>query len=321
MSEWLAAHGLPYRDGRRRRTPPTPTSGAPPTRPRRSSTSTSRSRSSSRSWAWSTGTRRSRSRPRTSRSASSPAGRWRSTATAFADPVALVHGGQRDRRPARPRHVRPDREPDHRGQVARHLRGARAWRCCSIAYERLVNAIHNEDTVANYHNEGRRLGRLLYEGRWLDPQALMLRESLQRWVASLVTGTVTLRLRRGNDYTILDTTGPAFSYHPDKLSMERVENAAFGPDRPDRPAHHAQPRHRRLPRQAGGLRRAAAGAGHGARRARHALRRAARRRLRPDRPNRGRADDRPSTTRHEPAPTDAPPDDVRRSAKTGTARH
>jgi argininosuccinate synthase len=98
-----------------------------------------------------------------------------------------------------------------------------------VAYERLVNAIHNEDTVANYHNEGRKLGRLLYEGRWLDPQALMVRESIQRWIASLVTGTVTLRLRRGDDYTILDTQGSGFSYHPDRLSMERVENAAFGP--------------------------------------------------------------------------------------------
>jgi len=98
-----------------------------------------------------------------------------------------------------------------------------------IAYERLVNAIHNEDTLASYHNEGRRLGRLMYEGRWLDPQALMLRESLQRWVGAAVTGEVTLRLRRGEDYSILDTSGPAFSYHPDKLSMERTEDAAFGP--------------------------------------------------------------------------------------------
>jgi len=98
-----------------------------------------------------------------------------------------------------------------------------------IAYERLLNAIHNEDTLANYHLEGRRLGRLLYEGRWLDPQALMLRESIQRWIASLVSGTVTVRLRRGEDYTVLATEGPAFSYHPEKLSMERVENAAFGP--------------------------------------------------------------------------------------------
>src|SRR6476469_289388 len=98
-----------------------------------------------------------------------------------------------------------------------------------ITYERLLNAIHNEDTIANYHAEGRRLGRLLYEGRWLDPQALMLRESIQRWIGSLVTGEVTLRLRRGEDYSILRTSGPAFSYHPDKLSMERVESAASGP--------------------------------------------------------------------------------------------
>lgn len=98
-----------------------------------------------------------------------------------------------------------------------------------IAYERLLNAVHNEDTVANYHNEGRKLGRLLYEGRWLDPQSLMLREAIQRWIASLVTGEVTLRLRRGDDYSIIDTRGENFSYHPDKLSMERVENAAFGP--------------------------------------------------------------------------------------------
>ena len=97
------------------------------------------------------------------------------------------------------------------------------------AYERLLNAIHNEDTIANYTAEGRRLGRLLYEGRWFDPQAFMLRESIQRWVASVVTGEVTLRLRRGEDYTVLRTDGPAFSYHPEKLSMERTENAAFGP--------------------------------------------------------------------------------------------
>jgi len=98
-----------------------------------------------------------------------------------------------------------------------------------IAYERLISAIHNEDTIANYHAEGRRLGRLLYEGRWLDPQSLMLRESLTRWVASAVTGEVTLRLRRGDDYSVMNTSGPALSYHPDKLSMERTDDAAFGP--------------------------------------------------------------------------------------------
>jgi argininosuccinate synthase len=98
-----------------------------------------------------------------------------------------------------------------------------------IAYERLVSAIHNEDTYANYHIEGRRMGRLLYEGRWLDPQTLMLRESLTKWVASAVNGSVTLRLRRGDDYTIVNTEGEGFSYHPEKLSMERTEDAAFGP--------------------------------------------------------------------------------------------
>ncbi len=97
------------------------------------------------------------------------------------------------------------------------------------AYERLVNAVHNEDPLASYHNDGRRLGRLLYEGRWLEPQALMLREALQRWVGTAVTGEVTLRLRRGEDYSLMDTTGAAFSYHPDKLSMERTEDSAFGP--------------------------------------------------------------------------------------------
>ena len=98
-----------------------------------------------------------------------------------------------------------------------------------IAYERLLSAIHNEATLDNYRTMGRRLGRLLYEGRWFDPQSLMLRDSLLRWVGSSVTGEVTLRLRRGEDYTVLDTTGPALTYEPDRLSMERVEDAAFGP--------------------------------------------------------------------------------------------
>lgn len=97
-----------------------------------------------------------------------------------------------------------------------------------IAYERLISAIHNEDTIASYHEQGRRMGRLLYEGRWLDPQTLMIRESLMRWVASAINGSVTLELRRGDDYTIVDTTGE-LSYHPEKLSMERTEDAAFGP--------------------------------------------------------------------------------------------
>ena len=98
-----------------------------------------------------------------------------------------------------------------------------------IAYERLVNAIHNENTIENYRSMGRRLGRLLYEGRWFDPQSLMLRDSLQRWVSSLITGEVTLELRRGDDYTILDTTGPALAYHPERLSMENVASE-FSPE-------------------------------------------------------------------------------------------
>ncbi|MFM9038256.1 MAG: argininosuccinate synthase [Actinomycetota bacterium] len=98
-----------------------------------------------------------------------------------------------------------------------------------IAYERLVSAIHNEDTIENYRTMGRRLGRKLYEGRWFDPQSLMLREPIMRWVGSAVTGEVSLRLRRGDDYTILDTTGPHLTYAPERLSMERVEDQAFGP--------------------------------------------------------------------------------------------
>lgn len=98
-----------------------------------------------------------------------------------------------------------------------------------IAYERLITGIHNEATMENYRTMGRRLGRLLYEGRWFDPQSLMLREPLMRWVGTAITGEVTLRLRRGDDYSILNTTSPNLTYAPDRLSMERVEDAAFGP--------------------------------------------------------------------------------------------
>ncbi|HNN47703.1 MAG TPA: argininosuccinate synthase, partial [Marmoricola sp.] len=146
----------------------------------------------------------------------------------FADPVALVQeanliGG---------RHGLGMSDQIENRIIEAKSRGiyeAPAMALLWIAYERLLNAIHNEDTIHNYHQEGRRLGRLLYEGRWLDPQALMLRESIQRWIASMVSGEVTIRLRRGEDYTILRTEGSNFSYHPEKLSMERTENAAFGP--------------------------------------------------------------------------------------------
>jgi argininosuccinate synthase len=98
-----------------------------------------------------------------------------------------------------------------------------------IAYERLLSGIHNEDTIEQYRDSGRRLGRLLYQGRWFDPQAIMLREAAQRWVARAVTGEVRLELRRGNDYTILDTVSPNLTYAPERLSMEKVENAPFSP--------------------------------------------------------------------------------------------
>jgi argininosuccinate synthase len=97
-----------------------------------------------------------------------------------------------------------------------------------VAYERLLTGIHNEDTIAQYRDSGRRLGRLLYEGRWFDPQAMMLRESLQRWVARLITGEVALGLRRGNDYSILNTESPNLTYDPERLTMEKGE-ATFTP--------------------------------------------------------------------------------------------
>ncbi len=98
-----------------------------------------------------------------------------------------------------------------------------------IAYERLVTGIHNEDTIEQYRDNGRKLGRLLYQGRWFDSQAIMLRETAQRWVASAITGTVTLELRRGNDYSLLNTESPNLTYAAERLSMEKVEDAPFSP--------------------------------------------------------------------------------------------
>ena len=100
-----------------------------------------------------------------------------------------------------------------------------------IAYERLVTGIHNEDTIEQYRDHGRRLGRLLYQGRWFDPQAIMLRETAQRWVASAITGEVTLELRRGNDYSLLDTSSPNLTYHPERLTMEKGESMFSPQDR------------------------------------------------------------------------------------------
>ena len=146
----------------------------------------------------------------------------------YADPVELVHEANR----IGGRHGLGMSDQIENRIIEAKSRGiyeAPAMALLFIAYERLVNGILNEDTLATYHEQGRRLGRLMYEGRWLEPQSLMLRESIQKWVGSTINGTVTLRLRRGDDYTILDTTSPNLSYGPDKLSMERVGDAAFGP--------------------------------------------------------------------------------------------
>ena len=100
-----------------------------------------------------------------------------------------------------------------------------------IAYERLITGIHNEDTIEQYRDNGRRLGRLLYQGRWFDPQAMMLRETAQRWVARAITGDVTVELRRGNDYSIMNTTSPNLTYKPERLTMEKGESMFTPQDR------------------------------------------------------------------------------------------
>ena len=112
---------------------------------------------------------------------------------------------------------------------SRGIYEAPAMSLLHIAYERLVTGIHNEDTIEQYRINGLRLGRLLYQGRWFDSQALMLRETAQRWVAKAITGEVTIELRRGNDYTILNTKSDNLTYQPERLSMEKVEDAAFTP--------------------------------------------------------------------------------------------
>jgi argininosuccinate synthase len=112
---------------------------------------------------------------------------------------------------------------------SRGIYEAPAMALLHIAYERLLTGIHNEDTIEQYRINGLRLGRLLYQGRWFDSQALMLRETAQRWVAKAITGEVTVELRRGNDYSILNTESPNLTYQPERLSMEKVDNTAFSP--------------------------------------------------------------------------------------------
>jgi argininosuccinate synthase len=146
----------------------------------------------------------------------------------YGDPVALVHEANR----IGGRHGLGMSDQIENRVIETKSRGiyeAPGMALLHLVYERLLNAIHNEDTITTYRDSGRKLGRLLYEGRWLDPQALMLRESIQRWVGSAVTGEVRLKLRRGEDYSVLETSGPNLTYHAERLSMERTEDAAFGP--------------------------------------------------------------------------------------------
>jgi argininosuccinate synthase len=117
-----------------------------------------------------------------------------------------------------------------------------------VAYERLLTGIHNEDTIEQYRENGRRLGRFLYQGRWFDPQAMMLRDAAQRWVARAITGEVTLELRRGNDYSILATASPNLTYKPERLTMEKRRGLVHAAG-PHRPAHDARARHRGYARE------------------------------------------------------------------------
>ena len=230
MSAFMQRPASPTRCPPRRPTPPTPTSWAQPTKPRTSSISLPSSRSSFPSWAPPSGATTSRSIAKRSRSALKRASPSLSTAQHFDDPVELLLEANR----IGGRHglgmSRPDREPHHRGQEPRHLRGP-GLALLFIAYERLITGIHNEDTIEQYRDNGRKLGRLLYQGRWFDPQAIMLREAAQRWVAKPVTGEVTLELRRGNDYSILNTESPNLTFHPERLSMEKTESAFSPRDR------------------------------------------------------------------------------------------
>ena len=230
--------------------------------------------SSSRSWASRTGSAGSRSPRRRSRSPTRRAGRPRSTARRFASPVELVMeanaiGG---------RHGLGMSDQIENRIIEAKSRGiyeGPALALLHIGYERLISAIHNEASVDNYRTMGRRLGRLLYEGRWFDPQALTLRDPLQRFVASAITGEVVVRLRRGDDYTIVSTSGPVahLPARPPEHGARRGRRVR--PRRPDRPADDAQPGHRGLAPAPVVLRRGRAAAG---RRADHRPRRRGRRR-------------------------------------------
>ena len=156
--------------------------------------------------------------------------RWPSTARQFDDPVALLLEANR----IGGRHGLGMRDQIENRIIEAKSRGiyeAPGLALLFIAYERLITGIHNEDTIEQYRDNGRKLGRLLYQGRWFDSQAIMLRESAQRWVAKPITGEVTLELRRGNDYSILNTESPNLTFHPERLTMEKTESAFSPRDR------------------------------------------------------------------------------------------
>ncbi|VEA31630.1 argininosuccinate synthase [Salmonella enterica subsp. enterica] len=147
----------------------------------------------------------------------------------FSDDVEMMPGSKPHRRPSRPGHGATKLKTASLKQKAAVFMKAPGMALLHIAYERLLTGIHNEDTIEQYHSHGRQLGKLLYQGRWFDSQALMLRDGLQRWVASQITGEVTLELRRGNDYSILNTVSDNLTYKAERLTMEKGESV-FSPD-------------------------------------------------------------------------------------------
>ena len=234
MSAFMTRTDSPTRCPPRRPTQPTPTSWALRTKPKTLSTCPRRSRSSIPSWAWLSGATMSRSSPSMSPSASRKASPSRShrriEATKFFDPVALLLEANR----IGGRHGLGMSDQIENRIIEAKSRGiyeAPGLALLFIAYERLITGIHNEDTIEQYRDNGRKLGRLLYQGRWFDSQSIMLRESAQRWVAKPITGEVTLELRRGNDYSILSTESPNLTFHPERLSMEKIESTFSPRDR------------------------------------------------------------------------------------------
>jgi argininosuccinate synthase len=190
-----------------------------------------RSKSSLRSWAWPSGARTLSVKPE-------------EVAVRFEEGFPVALNGQPIRRSASSFFSKPiasaaatvsacpirSRTASLRPRAAASTR-RRGLALLFIAYERLITGIHNEDTIEQYRDNGRKLGRLLYQGRWFDSQAIMLRESAQRWVAKPITGEVTVELRRGNDYSILNTESPNLTFHPERLSMEKTESTFSPRDR------------------------------------------------------------------------------------------